>query len=336
MDLTAPPDPAAQGNVQFDWASVYTYDPSTCDTAAPVVSLTSPANGSTVKGSIPLTATATDNVGVVGVQFKVDGAKIGSELTAAPYTTPWNTALLADGTHTVTATARDNAGGTTTKTSTVTVANIAVDAYPPTLGTLVPQVNGTIFPVNVGLNASFSEAVTGVSATTYTLKNTATGVAVPATVAYFLTTNQSIARLTPINDLADDTKYTVTLTGGIKDRAGNPLATTSYDFITGPAPTATATSPAAGATNVSRTASIIVTASEDLSRVYPSNVSVTPAGGTAVAATISFDSAIDRVIIDPTVTLAANTVYTVKLTNGVKDVIGNPLKALTYTFTTGA
>jgi hypothetical protein len=336
MDLTAPPDPAAQGNVQFDWASVYTYDPSTCDTTAPVAALTAPTTGSTVTGSIPLTATATDDVGVVGVQFKVDGAKVGSEVTAAPYSVPWNTALLADGTHTVTATARDDAGGTTVKTSTVTVANTGGDPFPPTLGTLVPAVNGTVFPVAASLNASFSEAVTGVSASTYTLTNTVTGARIPASVSYTLTTNQSIARLDPTSDLTDDTKYTVTLTGGIKDRAGNPLAAKSYTFVTGPAPTAKATSPAAGATNVSRTANVTVTASEDLSRVYPSNVSVTPAGGTALAAALSFDTATNVVTINPTATLAAHTVYTVKLTNGVKDVVGNALKALTYTFTTGA
>ena len=55
------------------------------DTIAPVVSLTSPADGSTVAGAITLSATASDNVGITGVQFTLDGVNIGPEDTAAPY-----------------------------------------------------------------------------------------------------------------------------------------------------------------------------------------------------------------------------------------------------------
>jgi len=46
----------------------------TIDTSPPTVSLTAPANGATVSGSsVTVTANATDNVGVGGVQFKLDG-----------------------------------------------------------------------------------------------------------------------------------------------------------------------------------------------------------------------------------------------------------------------
>ncbi|HXG22698.1 MAG TPA: Ig-like domain-containing protein, partial [Methylomirabilota bacterium] len=56
------------------------------DTQPPVVSLTAPANGATVSGSaVTVSATASDNVGVVGVQFRLDGANLGSEDTSAPY-----------------------------------------------------------------------------------------------------------------------------------------------------------------------------------------------------------------------------------------------------------
>src|SRR5439155_2867116 len=47
------------------------------DTTPPTVSLTAPATGATVAGTVAVTATATDNVGVVGVQFQLDGVKIG-------------------------------------------------------------------------------------------------------------------------------------------------------------------------------------------------------------------------------------------------------------------
>jgi hypothetical protein len=94
------------------------------DTAAPAVSLTAPASGATVSGTVTLSATASDNVGVAGVQFKVDGANVGAEDTAAPYTTSWSSMSAANGTHTVTAVAKDAAGNTTTSAPiTVTVSN---------------------------------------------------------------------------------------------------------------------------------------------------------------------------------------------------------------------
>src|SRR2546430_4227304 len=40
-----------------------------------------------------------DNVGVVGVQFKLDGANLGAEDTGAPYSVTWNTTTIANGTH---------------------------------------------------------------------------------------------------------------------------------------------------------------------------------------------------------------------------------------------
>src|SRR5207253_5221427 len=52
------------------------------DTTPPVVSITTPTNLSTVSGIIMVSATASDNVGVVGVQFKVDGSNTGAEDTA--------------------------------------------------------------------------------------------------------------------------------------------------------------------------------------------------------------------------------------------------------------
>src|SRR5207248_1507089 len=60
------------------------------DTTAPSVSIASPANGATVSGSVNVSANAADNVGVVGVQFKLDGANLGAEVTAAPYVVSWD------------------------------------------------------------------------------------------------------------------------------------------------------------------------------------------------------------------------------------------------------
>jgi len=81
------------------------------DLQAPVVTLTAPANfASGLTGTLSLEATATDNVGVVGVEFQVDGVIVGTEDTAAPYQASVNTANYAFGQHLVRARARDAAG----------------------------------------------------------------------------------------------------------------------------------------------------------------------------------------------------------------------------------
>src|SRR6266478_2598653 len=79
----------------------------------PTVSITSPASGAIVGGTIPVYASATDATGVAGVQFKLDGANLGAEVLAAPYVTLWNTTSN-PGTHLLSAVARDAAGVTGT------------------------------------------------------------------------------------------------------------------------------------------------------------------------------------------------------------------------------
>ena len=52
--------------------------------AADRVAITSPANNAQVHDIVNVTADATDNVGVVGVQFLVDGAAVGAEDPTPP------------------------------------------------------------------------------------------------------------------------------------------------------------------------------------------------------------------------------------------------------------
>ncbi len=95
------------------------------DSTAPVISLTAPANNSTVSGSaVTLSANATDNTAIAGVQFKLDGANLGVEDKTAPYSIVWNSTSVANGSHTLTAVARDDAGNQTTASAvTLLVSN---------------------------------------------------------------------------------------------------------------------------------------------------------------------------------------------------------------------
>ena len=98
----------------------------TADVTPPTVSLTSPANGATVTGSITVSANASDDVGVAGVQFFLNGTALGAEDTSAPYSITWNTTTCSNGSYTLTAIARDASGNRTTSAGIgVTVSNTA-------------------------------------------------------------------------------------------------------------------------------------------------------------------------------------------------------------------
>ncbi len=79
------------------------------DTTLPTVTVSGPSNGATVAGSVAVTATASDNLGVTKVVFYVNGASIGTD-TMSPYTAVWNSASYPDGPRTITAKAWDAAG----------------------------------------------------------------------------------------------------------------------------------------------------------------------------------------------------------------------------------
>jgi hypothetical protein len=93
------------------------------DAAAPTVSITAPASGSTfTRGTkVTVTASATDvgtgsgaPSGIVSVTFFVDGTRNLATDTTSPYTFSWNTNDVAAGTHRLTAVATDAAGNSTT------------------------------------------------------------------------------------------------------------------------------------------------------------------------------------------------------------------------------
>jgi hypothetical protein len=88
-----------------------------------------------------ISASASDNVKVVGVQFSVDGDPFGEELTSPPYSKSWDTTTVSNGLHFVTALARDSAGNEGVSQVSVTVLN----SVPPTLTYDIPPRGGTTF-----------------------------------------------------------------------------------------------------------------------------------------------------------------------------------------------
>ena len=141
------------------------------DLADPVVAITAPAEGELVSGTATVTAMATDDLGVAAVQFNVDGAPVGPELTSAPYTLVFDVTALPDGPHAVTAVARDASGRLSTS------AAVSVIVIHPTVqiesGVSVPEGNAGTSSATFQVTLS-QEAVGPVSVGFATVNGTAT------------------------------------------------------------------------------------------------------------------------------------------------------------------
>ncbi len=104
------------------------------DSQAPTVALTAPTSGATLSGTVTVAASATDNVGVAGVQFLLDGQPLGAADTTAPYSVAWDTTTATNGTHALTARVSDAAGNAGLSAAvTITVANPVADTTPPVI-----------------------------------------------------------------------------------------------------------------------------------------------------------------------------------------------------------
>jgi thermitase len=134
--------------------------PPPVDTIPPVTSITSPAAGSTVSGSVTVPISATDNVGVTKVELYLDGI-LSNVTSQLPASFTWDTLASANGTHALHAIGYDSAGNSGLSADvSVTVQNAAPDTIAPTVqitsplaGTVVGKTQ-KVYPVasdNVGV-----------------------------------------------------------------------------------------------------------------------------------------------------------------------------------------
>ena len=203
-----------------------------------------------------------------------------------------------------------------------------------------PLSGATGVALNVQPTVVFSEPVTGVSNTTFTLKQGAT--AVPATVTYNAAT--MTATLSPTRALTADRPYTVSLAPTITSVFGMSLAATSWNFLTGPSPTVLVTNPLDGATGVAlgtltRPTPLSATFSEPVTGL-PTVAGATPnftlmLGTTTIASRVTYNANTRVATLTSVAPLLADSVYTLTLTSAIHDVAGNPLAAKTWTFITG-
>ncbi|WP_240486732.1 PHB depolymerase family esterase [Hyalangium minutum] len=148
------------------------------DTAAPSVSLTAPANNASVSGTVQVTASASDNVGVSKVEFFIDNTLVGTD-TASPYAYAWNSAAATNGTHVLVAKAHDAAGNTATSASiSVNVSGGISDTTAPTVSITFPTHGSTVAGA-VDITATASDD-TGVTKVEFLIDGTVVGQGVSA------------------------------------------------------------------------------------------------------------------------------------------------------------
>jgi hypothetical protein len=135
------------------------------DSEAPTVSITGPGDGDDVAGQILLTASASDDVGVIEVNFLANNVSIGTD-TTSPFAITWDTTSFADDRYDLIARAMD-AVGNSTDSEVVRVdidnSDCGIDRDPPTVAVTAPAPGTVSGTVTVSANATDDVGVTLVS-----------------------------------------------------------------------------------------------------------------------------------------------------------------------------
>ena len=201
----------------------------------------------------------------------------------------------------------------------------------PTILTVVPQSNGVATNREIAVVFSRPMAPATINPSTFIVAGVA------GTVSYDPTNN--IGAFTPSTNFAPNTVFNASITVGAKDVSGTALAapfnfsfTTRSTTDTSP-PDTVAINVAAGATCVPLDQKIKVTFDEQMDSltINPSTVLIE-----GVASAVTYDVVGQIATITPSANLAANTMFTITVTTGAKDMGGVPLAAVFHqTFTTG-
>ncbi len=193
---------------------VFEYLSNAVDITPPSVSLTAPTSSEATSSTMTLAATASDNVGVAGVAFFVDGVQQGST-TTAPYAVTYNTTATSSGSHTAFAVAHDAAGNYATST-TVT---FTTDNTHPVLTAAAQGTNDTWIRLSWNSDKSTSSLVNFGLASTY-------GSSTPE----IDTSPRVTGHVVDIHNLVACTLYHYQLQGA--DSLGNVGTSTDATFIT--------------------------------------------------------------------------------------------------------
>ena len=216
-----------------------------------------------------------------------------------------------------------------------------VDTVAPNVLRTNPVTNATSVPTNAPFTIEFSEPMDPATLTpsTFQVYDYTTGQVVAGIVQ--VEANGRFASFVPLTPYGVSRGHSVTLTTGIKDRAGNALSYRSYYFTTGfesdvVRPRLVQTSPPDGAVGVPVNALVSLGFDEPLSSLGLADGVLVSAGGVPIAGGVALSDGNRRVTFTSAVALPANTDIDVTLTTDVTDLAGLPLdNAGSFRFRTG-
>jgi len=125
------------------------------DTGNPVVTISNPADGAKVSGTVKISASATDADGIEWMSLFIDGQKITSSWGGS-FSYDWDTTKLSDGTHSILVKAADKKGVTGEKSINVSVSNSTVSTKP--VVTITKPSDGSVVSGEVTITASATDA----------------------------------------------------------------------------------------------------------------------------------------------------------------------------------
>ncbi len=254
----------------------------------PTVTATAPMNGATgaaINGKLAVTfSVAMDPASLTGAAWTVRNGttpvagSIATSATIATFTPAAPLAANTTFTATVSTAAKDTSGTPLAKAYTwMFTTGATPDTTAPTVLTTIPANAATTVATNQKLAVDFSETMDAATITAATVLVHQGTTAVPGTVTYAGTT----ATFSPASALLANTTYTAAISIGVKDLAGNALASAyGWTFTTAAtadttAPTITTVTPTNGATGVSATAAVSFAFSEAMDQATLTTATIT-------------------------------------------------------------
>ena len=205
-------------NVTIEQVSFTVSNSTEIDEEIPIVSLIRPTSGMTISGEFVLVATASDNVQVANVQFRINDEDIYPRSQIVPFSATLNTSQYPDGDYKISAIAEDAAGNRSIPSDAwISIDNTTVQAQPTeiqiTASGVYYSINDSNFVLYNGVpfDVSAGDKVTAFTAMEFENYN---GLVYSETVTVNYTAlaqQNALFGLTNVNVCADKTMHRITI-----------------------------------------------------------------------------------------------------------------------------
>jgi hypothetical protein len=200
---------------------------------------------------------------------------------------------------------------------------VRVDNTPPVVTSVSPLDSATNVPVTSVIKATFNQDMNAstINASTFLVRNSGP---VAGTITYY--PGNLTAVFVPSAPLAGSTLFTVNVTSGVADLAGNHILANyvwSFTTIDTTPPTVTSVLPVNGATGVPVSTVVKATFSKAMNASTINTSTFLLRNGGSVAGTVTYYAGNLTAVFVPSTPLLGNTLYTVNVTTGVADTVGN-------------